>query len=250
MIVFGILALVITLVMTFFISRSLSTPIKRMNKLLRTLELDAHVPQKNLLIRSRFDELEELNRTFVEMRERLKESLRRKRIRTVARAAVAPACAAVPDESAFSVQLPVGHQHHVRGRQKRRRRALLQGVVPYPSVQISSTNFSAVPLSEEIRHLSEYVALMKERYGDMLLECQIRIPEAMETYDIPKLIVQPLVENCLKYAIDVQPPWRIRITGKLLTDRWIVTVSGYGPGGFDPAVVQELKRKFSEDPRS
>ncbi|WP_373233180.1 sensor histidine kinase [Cohnella sp.] len=242
-IAFGIVALILTLIVTYFVSRSLSTPIKRISKLLRTLELDSLVPPKNMIVRSQFDELEELNRTIIEMRDRLKESLEEAvsaRSHELQSRLLALQSQMNPHFLYNSLSVIGIMSEEGRNEDAVRFCRGLSHILRYTS----STNFSAVPLSEEIRHAEEYVSLMKERYGDRL-ECEIHIPEAMERYAIPKLVVQPLVENCLKYAIDVRPPWTIRITGRLLTDGWMLTVSDNG-GGFDPAALEELKRKFGE----
>ncbi|KRF18420.1 sensor histidine kinase [Paenibacillus sp. Soil787] len=242
-IVLGVIALFITLIMTYFVSRSLSRPIKSMNKSLKNLELDSLYPKKMSALNSSFDELEELNQTFIEMRDRLKESLEE----------VVSARSHEIQSRLLALQAQMNpHFLHnslsvisILCEERRNEDAIrfckdLSNILRY----ISSTNFNAVNLVDEIKHTADYISLMQVRYGE-LLEFQLNIPEAMMDLQIPKLVIQPLVENCIKYAIHVEPPWVIRITGKLLSDSWMITVSDNG-SGFDPETIHELNNKFRE----
>ena len=57
-----------------------------------------------------------------------------------------------------------------------------------------------IPLREEIRHTSSYLEIQQARYSDVL-EYQIELPVEMEEILIPKLTLQPLVENALYHGI-------------------------------------------------
>ena len=48
------------------------------------------------------------------------------------------------------------------------------------------------------------------------------IEEEAENICIPKLIIQPLVENAFKYAFDKQPPWELTISASIEHDRWLL----------------------------
>jgi two-component system sensor histidine kinase YesM len=47
---------------------------------------------------------------------------------------------------------------------------------------------------------------------------------------IPKLSVQPLVENAIKHGTNIEPPWYIKVYGDVIGDRWQITVCDNGPG--------------------
>lgn len=57
-----------------------------------------------------------------------------------------------------------------------------------------------IPLSDEIKHLTGYLTIQKIRYRD-ILDYSIDIPEALYSYQIPKLLLQPLVENAIYHGI-------------------------------------------------
>ena len=63
---------------------------------------------------------------------------------------------------------------------------------------------------------------------------------------IPKLCVQLLVENAIKFTASQAPPWRILIRGEIRENNaWAVTVSDNGPG-FSPEVESDLRRKMED----
>jgi len=66
----------------------------------------------------------------------------------------------------------------------------------------------------------------------------------MLNLNVPKLIIQPLVENCIKYGLNTEPPWKIRITGRLLSENWVVSVTDSG-SGFAPEKLDEIRHKLS-----
>ncbi len=57
-----------------------------------------------------------------------------------------------------------------------------------------------IPLSREIRIVKDYLSLQKLRYGD-IIEDEYDIEEAAEEFIVPKLILQPLVENSIYHGI-------------------------------------------------
>lgn len=109
---------------------------------------------------------------------------------------------------------------------------------------ISSETSNEVSLGAEIDYTSTYLECMKIRYPEDLIY-SIEISDELIDIPIPKLLIQPLVENCIKHGIHVQSPWRIRIIGKVYDDRWIITVSDNGPGMSDEK-RKELFEKIDE----
>lgn len=60
-----------------------------------------------------------------------------------------------------------------------------------------------VSLYEELQHVKDYISIQKFRYGDRI-ELETRIPEDTLSYQIPKLIIQPLVENAIFHGIEMK----------------------------------------------
>ena len=53
-----------------------------------------------------------------------------------------------------------------------------------------------------------YIDIIKMRYMDDIVFESV-MPEAMFSLQIPKLVIQPLVENAVKYATNKMPVWNI-----------------------------------------
>lgn len=57
-----------------------------------------------------------------------------------------------------------------------------------------------VSLEQEIEHIKSYVAIEEARFREKV-EIQFRIDESLLQDQVPKLLLQPLVENALKHGI-------------------------------------------------
>jgi sensor histidine kinase YesM len=78
---------------------------------------------------------------------------------------------------------------------------------------ISSDSAQKVPLADELKHTRDYLRCMEIRYqGDLSYE--IDVPEALDGVPVPKLCVQLLAENAIKFTTTRRPPYRIAIRGE------------------------------------
>lgn len=85
-----------------------------------------------------------------------------------------------------------------------------------------------VPLSEELSVLDAYLAVESVRFGDRLV-LEVDCAPDVEGALVPNLLLQPLVENAMKYA--VQPsmgPVSVRIIARRQEDRLILSVTDGG----------------------
>lgn len=83
-----------------------------------------------------------------------------------------------------------------------------------------------ISIKEEIQHVRSYLEIQQMRYQD-ILEYEINVPEEFHQNTIPKITVQPLVENALYHGIKNK-----RGKGK-------ITVRGYREGSFFILEVQD-----------
>jgi two-component system, LytTR family, sensor kinase len=65
---------------------------------------------------------------------------------------------------------------------------------------LRSTQEDLVPLSSELKFISTYLDLEKERFRERL-QVSIQVDEEVEEAKIPPMLLQPIVENSLKYGI-------------------------------------------------
>ena len=69
-----------------------------------------------------------------------------------------------------------------------------------------------VTLRQEIEHVRQYLFIQKERYGDKL-EYEIDEPDDFPDIKLPKIVLQPLVENAIYHGIkESERPGKITIT--------------------------------------
>ena len=110
---------------------------------------------------------------------------------------------------------------------------------------ISSDNELLVPLKLEVKHTLEYLICMKTRYDDDLIY-EISIPDEMQNIKIPKLCLQLIVENSIKFATkSVKPPWKIIIKGTITNAYWEISISDNGTG-FAESEIEVLNAKINE----
>jgi len=108
---------------------------------------------------------------------------------------------------------------------------------------ISSNKEPLVKIEDDVAHARDYLDCMKMRYGDDLIY-ELCIPDELQDLKIPKLCLQLIVENSIKYATkSVKPPWIIKIAGKLTGIYWEISVTDNGPG-FSAEDVEELNNKI------
>ncbi len=69
-------------------------------------------------------------------------------------------------------------------------------------------------VEEEERHIRSYLEIQQVRYQD-ILEYEISIPEELYSYQLPKITLQPLVENALYHGIkNKRGKGKITVTGE------------------------------------
>ena len=87
-----------------------------------------------------------------------------------------------------------------------------------------------VTLEQEVGALKLYLDIEKTRFADRL-EVEFDVDAAAHDVKIPSLLLQPLVENAIKYAIALaEKGGKISIFAKLDGDHLIIEVADTGPG--------------------
>lgn len=96
-----------------------------------------------------------------------------------------------------------------------------------------------VPLYKEIEAVHHYIAIQKYRYQERL-QVSIDIPAALETLRIPRLALQNIVENSIKYALEAMlTTCRIRIYCRSELEDVSVVVEDNGPG-IDETLLDDM----------
>lgn len=87
-----------------------------------------------------------------------------------------------------------------------------------------------IPLAEELSYVEAYLYIISQRYGDNF-QVEKKIDESLLHSRVPRLIIQPIVENAVEHGMDIRNKGRIKIVirreGEMLfieiTDNGILT---------------------------
>lgn len=104
-----------------------------------------------------------------------------------------------------------------------------------------------VPISFEITHTTNYLTIQKFRFEDRI---NFEIKEEIDTthYYIPKFILQPIIENSIKYGLDQHEQTVIKIDiYKTEYDEVLLSINDNGPG-IEVEVLKRLKESLKRDP--
>jgi LytS/YehU family sensor histidine kinase len=99
---------------------------------------------------------------------------------------------------------------------------------------LDGTAVPLVPLDEELRVVRAYLDIERVRFGDRL-RYDVQLGEGTAAAAVPRLALQTLVENSVKYAVSPRREGgSISVTSTATDGRVLITVEDDGPG-FNPA---------------
>lgn len=245
-IAFGLLILLLTVGVTYIIARQLTEPIRTIRQSISALELhDLSTAGAGSLSSSAY-ELTALGDAYHTMVQRLEQSL---------------------DETVTA------RSHEIRARmlalQAQMNPHFLYNTITIISIRaeqqgaddvvemcrcltamlryVTQESAAPVPLQAELDHLQQYLYLMECRFPGQF-DVQLDLPQPLLSLSIPKLVLQPLVENSFKHGFTIRAPWHIQLTGQIEADRWQIQVADNGVG-FDPQLLAQLQQRIaSENP--
>lgn len=103
---------------------------------------------------------------------------------------------------------------------------LLAKVLRY---SISIDSLGNITLGQDMGYIETYLALQKIRY-DERLQFSIHMPESLRCCILPKLIIQPLVENCIVHGYNKKETLTVTVTGTIEHGDIILRVTDDGDG--------------------
>ncbi|MZQ83192.1 HAMP domain-containing protein [Paenibacillus sp. 5J-6] len=234
-----ILALVIALYLSFFISRHLSRPIKLLQSSMKQVE------KGDFSIRSEFqsgNEIGQLSQTFNIMVGRIKdlmnqiiqnEESKRKSEMKLLEAQINPHFLYNTLDSIIWMAERKKHEEVV----------LMTSSLAKLFRAIINKNNETVPVRVEIEHITNYLLIQTLRYKDKL-DFQIDVDPGILDIHIPKIILQPIVENAIYHGIkNSLEPGLVHITGKEDGDTIVFVVADNGVGMEPEKLDHILKMK-------
>lgn len=100
-------------------------------------------------------------------------------------------------------------------------------------------NTHEVPFEKDLNYILDYLKLHKWRFGDRL-EYEIDVEDAVVSETVPKLLIQPLIENAIKYGYQNQANLSIIIQGRIVDGTIVFTVSDNGQG-MSPEKLHDIR---------
>ena len=95
---------------------------------------------------------------------------------------------------------------------------------------LKNSNVHEIPLREELEFLRRYLEIEQIRFGERL-KVEIRVDSGLLDLKVPSFILQPLVENSIRYTIGSHTSGGlIEITAEQLQGRLKLNVKDNGPG--------------------
>lgn len=226
----------------YILSKRLSLPLINLRKAIDSISLGETTP--DIENKDNADEIGMLNRSFRKMNERLQHSLEEVvQFRTIQlqshfetlQAQINPhflfnmlgVIKAMADRTSHSTISEISGK--------------LAQFLKYPI----STKEPVVDLEKEFQFVSDYLLLLKNRYLHRL-EYSIDFTEAEAFHQIPKLTLQPLVENSIHHGLTGrQPVLHIQISARSTDEEWELQVKDDGKG-FDTDKITDIRKQMQE----
>lgn len=235
-------AIICSLVASYFLARRVTVPIKALHGEIESLELHNLDELAEGTPGSDLSEIDALRMAFREMRLKLNDSV----LEAVALRAHEKEAQLVALQSQLNPHFLHNMLQTIAIMADEGNLASIQGLINNLSKvlrYIASTESTTATLGSELECAESYLAAMRARFGDSL-EYRIDVPESLRDIVVPRLIVQPFLENCFKYATTARPPWRIELVGAKTEASWTIEILDNGPG-FTPASLELLSGKIT-----
>ncbi|MFD1451413.1 sensor histidine kinase [Oceanobacillus sojae] len=103
-------------------------------------------------------------------------------------------------------------------------------------------NIDQVMLEKDLNYTVDYLKLHKMRFNNRL-HYFLDIPEEINTAYVPKLLLQPIIENAIKYGYQHQTTLNIWIKAKVVENDIVFTVEDDG-SGIEAQKLTDLQKKI------
>ena len=239
---FGLLLLAAAVFIASRLSARLTVPLRRIHDAISGLDWEAVSRGSTLRPSSDLDELEQVEAAFHDMRGKLRQSMD-EALEAKAHEMQATLLALQSQMDPHFVYNMLTTIGIMAEEGMTREIAESVGNMTHLLRYISSGKRAVVTLAEEVEYARRYMACMKVRFRDSLFY-DIDLPRALLEVHVPKLIIQPVIENTMKYGLSGQPPWHVTLRGESGGGRWSISVHDDGPG-FPEDRLRELEARIN-----
>jgi two-component system sensor histidine kinase YesM len=111
-----------------------------------------------------------------------------------------------------------------------------------------NTYESVVPLSKELKHIQAYFELQKQRFKQKI-DIQVEVDPELEDIQVPKMILQPIVENCFKHGFEKSTETGVLELSIKQADDNFIKISILDNGlGMTPKRLEEIQKQIITPP--
>jgi two-component system sensor histidine kinase YesM len=104
-----------------------------------------------------------------------------------------------------------------------------------------------VPIAQEVHHIQDFLQIQKFRFEDRL-SFQINKELDSHSYYTPKFILQPIIENSIKYGLEKRKNLKIEIIVKRQENHDILFVLRDNGPGISEDELAKIMAKLQSDP--
>ncbi|MFC4600874.1 sensor histidine kinase [Cohnella hongkongensis] len=246
MILSVLLLIAVSVAFYYFLAKLLSRPITSLKQVMDAVKLDDDQQEVHIENKYRMNEIESLRRSFQKMNDRIKLAMEDKlRFRTLQlQSHFQTLQAQINPHFLFNMLGVIAIMADKEGSGSGSAAVISRKLSRFLRYAVSTDSLSA-SLREELDFTENYLNLMKFRYLHRL-EYRFDVPAEIMELTVPKLTVQPIVENCLQHGFgnDIKR-MRIEVLGRLERDRWELEIRDNGRG-FPDGSLRELQRTIED----
>ncbi|WP_339190737.1 sensor histidine kinase [Paenibacillus sp. FSL R5-0490] len=239
LLVSGMIGVVLFLIMSFFLSTMITRPLIRLMRAMRSAQPGAMRP--NLMVSSTM-EINELNDVYNQMVYRQNELTRVVHEKEVmqSRAELKALQSQINPHFLFNTLEAFYWSLEEKGDEEMARMVVAMSRL-FRYIISSSQQDEWVTIADELEHAERYLQIMQMRLGDRM-QWEIQLSDTVLKVTIPKLLIQPLVENAILHGIESKlGPGKISIHVDALTEKNLVRIEVRDDGpGMDELRLQSV----------
>ena len=231
----SVLLLAILLIVVYLLADRISRPLREFSAGIERISLDNLASDIPLLSSSYTEELQALDRAFRAMLLKLNQS-----IGFEMKAYMAALQSQMNPHFLYNMLSAIAESADEDGsprtvRMCEKLSSMLRYMADYTSEQVS--------LQEDIANMRDYLDLMKVRYEEHF-SYVIETCEALRDQHVPRMTLQPLVENCFQHGFkNKRPPWCIHVRFACENGLWSIEVRDNGCG-ISAGEIENIHRKI------
>lgn len=244
LIVSGIIGVILFLVMSFFLSTMITRPLIRLMRAMRGAEPGAMRP--NLMVSSTL-EINELNDVYNQMvyrQNELTQVVHEKEVMQ-SRAEMKALQSQINPHFLFNTLEAFYWSLEEKGEEEMARMVIAMSRL-FRYIISSPHQDEWVTMADELEHVERYLNIMQMRLGDRM-QWEIKLNEELRGVPMPKLLIQPLVENAVLYGIEsTLKPGRVEISVSPSSITGLVCVEVWDNGpGIDGERLQNIRHALN-----